>query len=311
MNSFQLAWRNVFRQKGRLLLTLAGLSLSLTLVQTFHNFTKGVYSYMVETGVRSGSGHLVICRENYLESKDSGIIFIPGDLTKKVSALAGVQTVLPRVEFLGLAQSSRESRNIRIVGVDIAEERAVNPLLKDVSGKIFAKPWHSGDALVGSVLMKELQIKPGQKFVVTTQRHGGELVSDLFRVKGVLETGIRAVDSSLIMIGDKKASSMLGVPGAAHELAVVLNDAGVIEKAFPEVNNLLKNRPGLKVFSWEKAMPNLYNAIRWDYVSMKFLSMIVLIIVTGRCHEHPAYGGYGAYLRIRYTEGDRNFTKST
>ena len=279
MNSIQLAWRNLFRQKGRIFLTLIGLSLSLALVQTFHNFTKGVYSYMVETGVRSGSGHLVICRENYLENKDSGIFFIPGDLTKKVSTLTGVQTVLPRVEFSGLAQSSRESRNIKVAGVDIAKERAVNPLLRDISENIFAK-WHKGDALVGSILMKELQIKPGQKFVVTAQGDGGELVSELFRVKGALNTGIRAVDSSLVMLSNKKASSMLGVPGATHELAIILNNAGVIEKAFPAVNSLLKTRLGLKVFSWERAMPNLYNAIRWDYVSMKFLSIIVLMIVT-------------------------------
>ncbi len=279
MNSFQLAWRNLFRHKGRILLTLVGLSLSLALVQTFHNFTKGVYSYMVETGVRSGSGHIVICRKNYLKSKDSEIFFIPGDLTKKVSALTGVQTVLPRVEFSGLAQSSRESRNIRVAGVDIAKERTVNPLLRDVSGNVFAN-WHKRDALVGSILLKELQVKPGQKFVVTAQGDDGELVSELFRVKGALNTGIRAVDSSLVMISSNKASSMLGVPGATHELAVVLNDAGFIEKAFPAVNSLLKTRLELKAFSWETAMPNLYNAIRWDYVSMKFLSIIVLMIVT-------------------------------
>ncbi|WP_319777244.1 FtsX-like permease family protein [Maridesulfovibrio sp.] len=280
MNSFQLAWRNLFRHKRRLLLTLIGLSLSLTLVQTFHNFTKGVYSYMVETGVRSGSGHIVICRNNYLETKDSNIFFIPGDLAKKVSAVTGVQSVLPRVELSGLAQSSRESRNIRIAGVDIPKEKAINPFLKDVPKDLFAKPWRKGDALVGKVLMNELQIKPGQKFVVTTQTCKGELVSELFRVKGVLATGIREVDSSLVMISNEKAAAMYSVPGATHELAVVLEDNGFVDKVFPVIKDLLNDRNGLMTCSWVKAMPNLYNAIRWDYVSMKFLSMIVLMIMT-------------------------------
>ncbi|WP_320007160.1 FtsX-like permease family protein [Maridesulfovibrio sp.] len=280
MNSIQLAWRNLFRHKGRIILTLIGLSLSLTLVQTFHNFTKGVYSYMVETGVRSGTGHIVICNENYLETKDSNVFFLPGRLVKTINAISGVQSVLPRVKLCGLAQSSRESRNIRIEGINIAVENKINPFLKGIPKETFEKNWRSGDALVGSILINELQIKPGQKFVVTTQNDRGELVSELFRAKASLETGIRAVDSSLIIVSQKKAAEMLGVPGAAHELAVVLKDACFIETVFPIINDLLKNNTELKAFSWEKAMPNLYNAIRWDYVSMKFLSLIVLMIVT-------------------------------
>lgn len=280
MNPFKLAWRNLLRQKGRILLTFIGLSLSLALVQTFHNFTKGVYSYMVETGVRSNSGHILICRNNYLKEKDSSILFNPDGLMEELAAISDVQAVLPHVELSGLAQSSRESRNIQIAGVNIHKESMINPFLKNIPTEIFATPWCKGDALVGSGLMNELQIKTGQKFVITAQSNNGELVSELFRVRAVLETGIRAVDDSLVMIDSKKAAAMLAAPGAVNELAVVLNNAESAKKVFPAVNLLINNRKQLKAYSWEQAMPNLYNAIRWDYVSMKFLSIIVLVIVT-------------------------------
>lgn len=280
MLSVKLAWRNLLRYRLRTFITLMAVSLGLMLVQTYHNFTTGVYSYMIETGVRSGSGHLVLCRDNYLASHHSGLFFSSRGLPEKVARIDGVQEVLARTHLPGLAQSSRDNRNIHLVGVDVAKEMATNPYLKDVPHELSTKPWKSSEALIGSGLMRELKIDIGRKFVVTVQGQHGELVSELFRVRDVINTGIRDIDRSLVMVSRQKAASMVGAPDAVHEIAVVLEDAGLAETVYPAVERLLAARPGLKVFSWEEAMPNLYNAIRWDYVTINFLSMIVLVIVT-------------------------------
>lgn len=280
MLSVKLAWRNLLRYRLRTFITLMGVSLSLMLVQTYHNFTTGVYSYMIETGVRSGSGHIVIHRDNYLESHNSGLFFSAPGLPDKVAHIDGVQEVLGRIHLPGLAQSSRDNRNIHLVGVDMAKEMVTNPYLKDLPHEMFTKPWKSSEALIGSGLMRELKIDIGRKFVVTAQDQHGDLVSELFRVRGIIKTGIRDIDRSLVVVSRQKAAAMLGVPDAVHEIAVVLEDAGLAETVYPVVERLLVDKPGLKTFSWEKAMPNLYNAIRWDYVSVKFLSLIVLVIVT-------------------------------
>ena len=53
----RLAWRNLWRNRRRTLITLAAISLSVMLVQAFHNLSFGVYARMIDSGVRAGSGH--------------------------------------------------------------------------------------------------------------------------------------------------------------------------------------------------------------------------------------------------------------
>ena len=120
----------------RTLITLLGISLSLALVQTYHNFTTGVYAYMIDCGVRAGSGHIALYHDGYLEDRDSDLSFAPGPLIRELSDVRGVYRVLPRFHLSGLAQSGRGSRNIRLIGVDVRDEAEQNPYLKSLSASL-------------------------------------------------------------------------------------------------------------------------------------------------------------------------------
>ena len=65
-----LAFRNLWRNRRRTLITLAAIALSIMLVQAFHNLSVGVYARMIDDGVRAGSGHLAVYRQGYLDGED-------------------------------------------------------------------------------------------------------------------------------------------------------------------------------------------------------------------------------------------------
>jgi len=276
----KLAWRNLWRNRRRTLITVAALSFSVMLVQAFHNLSFGVYARMVDSGVRAGSGHIAVYRGDYASSRDEKLSFDPGPLPAEVARLDRVERVLPRVYLPGLAQSSRESRGILLTGVDPDAERAVNPFLKNLPPDRMLRTPDGRDAILGNRLLKELKLEVGQKFVVTLQSRGGELVSELFRVRGTVATGIKDIDQSLIMVGRERAAAMMGAPGEIHELAVVLTDAEADRQVGPALEKLVARRPELHVVPWETAMPNLANAIKLDYASQKFIFVIILLIVT-------------------------------
>jgi ABC-type lipoprotein release transport system permease subunit len=134
--------------------------------------------------------------------------------------------------------------------------------------------------VVGSRLLDELQIKQGQKFVITAQYHDGTLHSELLYVRGVVSSGMKNIDSSLIMVGHERAALLIGSSGSVHELAVMLSDPGQEEPVHRSITTLLGTHPGIEAVSWERAMPNLANAIKLDYASQKFIFLIILLIVT-------------------------------
>ncbi len=286
METLLLAWRNVWRNRRRTLITILAMSFSLMLIQAFHNLSFGVYAQMVDSGVRSGSGHIAVYRGDYALSRDDRLLWVidemgvMGNLQTRITALAGVKAVLPRIYLPALAQSSRESRGILLTGIDPIAENGINPLLKQIDAPALIKSLDGRDALVGSRLLSELKLKVGNKFVVTAQGPEGQLVSELLRIRGLVKSGIREVDGSLVMVGRQRAALMTGQSEAIHELAVILENPDLEEKLLPLIGAMLPADSGLNAVSWELAMANLANAIKLDYASQKFIFLIIVLIVT-------------------------------
>ena len=80
MDYLHLAWKNLWRNRRRTIITLAAIAFSIMLVQALHNLSHGVYASMVDSGVRAGSGHLAVYRQNYLESRDEALHFEDNNL---------------------------------------------------------------------------------------------------------------------------------------------------------------------------------------------------------------------------------------
>lgn len=274
-----LAWKNLWRNRRRTIITLSAIAFSILLVQALHNLSSGVYAGMVDSGVRAGSGHIAIYRAGYLTSRDETLVFEDRDLVDRVAALEGVEQVLPRLYVPALAQSSRESRGVVLIGVDPQRERSINPFLKTLPEANMLGSSGARDAVVGARLLAELQIKPGQKFVVTAQNLDGTLHSELLRVRGVVSTGMKDIDSSLIMVGRERAGLLTGDTGAVHEVAIILTAPDRSAAVMAKLVSLLGSYPGTEAVSWERAMPNLANAIKLDYASQKFIFLIILLIV--------------------------------
>lgn len=280
MDIWQLAWKNLWRNKRRTLITLAAIGLSMALVQAFHNLSSGVYARMVDAGVRAGSGHLAVYHSGYATARDEKLSFALQQLPEAISAIDGVEAALPRVYLPGLAQSSRESRGILLTGVDPLAEQRVNPFLKGLADDQMLRGLDSRDAIVGRRLLNELKLKPGQKLVVTLQNRNGDLASELFRIRGVVDTGLKEIDGSLIMVGRQRAAALAGMNGEIHELAIVLENARDERRVLGPLTALVEPRPEIELLGWDRAMPNLANAIKLDYASQKFIFGIILLIVT-------------------------------
>lgn len=280
MTLIKMAWKNLWRNRRRTIITLSAIAFSIMLVQALDNLSYGVYAGMVDSGVRAGSGHIAIYRSNYLESRDESLQFKDGTLIEEISGINGVEQVLPRLYVSALAQSSRESRGVVLMGIEPVREREINPFLKNLSTEEMIRSNDSRDAVVGVKLLDELQISAGQKFVVTAQHKDGTLHSELLRVRGIVNTGMKDIDKSLILIGRERAALLTGTTETVHELAIILTSADLEVELYPEIKKKLVGKNDIIPVSWDTAMPNLANAIKLDYSSQKFIFAIILLIVT-------------------------------
>jgi ABC-type lipoprotein release transport system permease subunit len=82
------------------------------------------------------------------------------------------------------------------------------------------------------------------------------------------------------MIGRERAGLLTGSSSSVHELAVILSDPDYEKPVHQIITAILGTSPDIEVVNWERAMPNLANAIKLDYASQKFIFLIILLIVT-------------------------------
>lgn len=278
----KLGWRNLHRNLRRTLIELVSIGGSVFLAVFFNNFAMGSYSQMIDNGVRAGSGHIGIYHRNYLELRkvEQTIPLTPvlGPLERDPSVTA----VYPRLYVPGLVRSSRNNRPGVFLGVDFARERGSNPFFQGhrfVRGNIPA-PGDTTGAVVGAELAEYLHVGTGNKFVFMTQDASGQIVSKLYRISGIVRTGVSEVDARTVFTSRENLSNLIGRPGEVHEIAVMLTHIGQIPRVFSGIERIADTTPGAKAYTWSEAMPELAGTIRVDHAGLQ-ITVIFLYLIVG------------------------------
>jgi ABC-type lipoprotein release transport system permease subunit len=278
----KLGWRNLRRNRRRTAIELASISGSVFIALFFTSLAFGAYAQMIESGVRIGSGHIGIYARDYLRLRRVEQTFPVGELEKRLLEVPNVRAVFTRLYVPGLIRSSRSSSAAVFIGIDFPAEGNYNPVLarsRLVKGGI-PGPGFTNGAVIGKTLAGELNLEVGNKFVLMTQGPGGEISSDLFRVSGIIRTGIREFDSGTVIVPRERLARMIGKEGSAHEAAVLLGSVRDIPRALPEVRDIVRSAPGAEAYDWKHAMPSLEDTIRLDRTSL-FITVIFLYLIVG------------------------------
>ncbi len=279
----KFGWRNLWRNRRRSLIELTSIAGSIFLAIFMNNLAKGSYSQMIDDGVKMGSGHIGLYRHGYLELRKSDLTFPTDTVLDELEALPEVSSVYPRLHVPGLIKSSRESRSTIVMGLDFARELATNPILKaeNISEGEIPSDDDSRGALVGSVLADELGLKVGKKFVIMAQDANGEIASRLYRITGLVTTNAKMIDAAMVLVPRKFLGDFIGAENGAHEVAVMFDSYKTIDSVMPKIESIAAGLGGdVAAFRWEKAMPDIANAIKMDYVGFEIMIVFMYLIVT-------------------------------
>jgi len=277
----KMGWRNLWRNKRRSFIELTSIAGSIFIAVYLNNLAVGSYDKMIDDGVRMGSGHIGLYRTQYLELRKTELTMDTGEIISALENEPGVAAVYPRLHIPGLIRSSRDSRTSIIVGLDLSREKANNPLLDDkkiVEGELPADDDKRG-AIIGEVLAQELGLKVGKKFVVMVQGADGKIASWLFKVKGLIRTNARQIDAGMVIVPRKILGDIIGRENSAHEIAVMLKSHKLIDKTLTRLRTVAHTQTDVEAFPWEKAMPDMANAIKMDHVGLFIMVLFIYLLV--------------------------------
>ncbi len=131
MKDFQLAWRNIWRNKKRTLITAASVFFAIFFALVMRSFQLGAYDRLFKNVIESYSGYLQLQHKDYSDEPvlDNGFV-VDQSLLEQLKKDPNVRSVVPRLESFALAAAGSRTQGTIVMGIDPQRENEVSDITK-------------------------------------------------------------------------------------------------------------------------------------------------------------------------------------
>lgn len=277
-----MAWRNVWRNRRRSILTITAIALSLAFNILMRGIGDGFHEQMVDNSVRANIGHLEIHRKGYHD--DPGLnrtLPSPDRVDRAIQRLPHLRASSLRLLGDGLASTADNSAGIAIIGIEPAREQAVTTIRRAVIQGSYLEGNETRPLLVGERLAATLRAKLGDKVVLLVQAADGSMGAQLFRLTGIFRSGAPDLDRGVAYILLKDAQELFALGGRVTEAVVLLDSSASVPAAQRSLQAALApsaNEP-YEVLTWSQVEPFLEQFIVLDDAFFYIIVAILFIVI--------------------------------
>jgi ABC-type lipoprotein release transport system permease subunit len=273
-----IAWRNLWRNPRRTLITLMVVAIGVWSILTFDVGLKAFADSSREASLRLLTGEAQIHAKGYLD--DPSVTHrMPAPTGPFAAALAGpkVSAWAPRVRVPAIVQSEYRTRAVTLLGVSPAAERKVSDLPAEVvAGRYLASDGDTG-LVIGRGLAERLKTRLGKRIIVMAQDADGRLAERSFTIVGLFDAA-QAAEDEYAFTGLATAQQTLGVGSDISEIALFTPRGAKLEDT---VADLHKAAPSLDAQTWMALSPLAYTieTFSQSYVAVWLMIMFVLMAI--------------------------------
>ena len=281
---FKMAWRNVWRNKRRTLLTIGAVAFASLLLVFMLSFQFGTYEAFINAAVKISTGHIQVQAKDYLDKADIRLtVSDPEAVGKILDETEGIRAYTYRAEGFSLVSSKERTYGVLVVGIDPEREQKVSTLKSLIREGEFLAPGDTEEALVGKLLAGNLQVGLGDELTVLGQGRDGSVAATVVKVKGIFSSGQDDFDRSSIQIPLKTFQDVYTMDGSVHKVVAIADSLGDVDGIKADIRPRLKglnpDRRPLVVLDWMEIMPGLLQSIKIDLISGLIFYVILIVVV--------------------------------
>lgn len=284
----KMAWRNIWRNKRRTILTMFSIFLAMLLSLFTRSMQKGSYANMISNVVKISTGYIQIHKKGYWENKSINKTFrFNHSIIEMILAEENITAALPRLESFALASSGSRTKGTLVIGTNPELEDSLNHFSK----KIIRGKYLSGNdrsIIVAEKLAAYLQLEVGDTLVMMGQGYHGITAAEQYPIKGILHFPIPQLNNKLIIMPLKEAQYFYGADNRLTSISLMLKNPDKLEK---EISGLKKSLgKNYEIMSWQEMNPEMVQTIESDNVG-GIIMLAILYLVIG-------FGVFGTVLMM-------------
>ena len=277
----KIGWRSIWRNKRRTLISLFSIIIGTGIPIFFVCIAWGFYAGLIDDVARLMSGHITYEHVEYRNSPSNDLwVDDIQKINKTLNNNAEVLSTKQIVNLQGVAHTAKGSVGISLMGIEPEKEITISFLPETVIEGNYLSKEDGRWVVVGDQLAENLNISVGKKFVFTTSDIKGELVEELFRVKGVFKTGSKEIDGHFVQSDIEIARKIAGLGSDdVSQLGIIVKNPDTHESLIKDLQKSLAKNNGV-FLSWQKIMPDVATTIRMDRTAISsFMIMLVVIVL--------------------------------
>lgn len=277
MKYLKIAWRNLWRNKRRSLITIASIFFGVLLATTMNSLQDGTYANMIDMMVKLSSGYLQVQNPEYFENKSINNTFSPTDeLMAQLESQPEVTTVAKRLESFALISSGPNTRGGAVIGFEPAKDSQTSNLQNWVSDGEFLNSGDNG-VLVTFNIAKHLDLNVNDTIILISQGYRGVTAAGKYPIKGILTFSTPQMNNLGVFMDISLAQNLFSAEGMNTSLMVMVHDYTDVRSVKKDISELTGE--SLSVYSWDELNPEIVQFIESDKAGGVIMIGILYIVI--------------------------------
>ena len=273
----KIAWRNIFRNKKRTLITIGSIFTALFLIILMRGMQFGFYENLIKTVVESYSGYIEIHDKDYWENQSlNNSMIVDRQLLNEINEIKGVENVLERIKAFSLASSNDKIKGILINGVNIQDEKLIVDWNKRmVSGTLNFNG--SNQVVIGKGISKYFNLYLKDTLVLFGQGYQGMMAAGKYEIIGIVDLKNPKLNDLGVFMDIDVTRRYISSDRIVTHLVIDKEENYDAEKLASKIRKNLSN--DFEVLSWKKTLPDLDQTITADSAGGLIMVYILYIVV--------------------------------
>jgi ABC-type lipoprotein release transport system permease subunit len=296
-DTLKLAWRNIWRNKRRTLITIASVFFAMFLSLIMRSMQVGSYGHMADGIVEAFTGFIQVHKNGYWDDQtlDNSMEYDAG-LEASIETLENIRAVIPRLESFALASTGEQTKGILVVGIDpVKEMDLTHPQNKIKQGVYFDQ--NPDGVIVSRRLSEFLNLELNDTVTLISQGYHGATAAGIYAVTGIIEMPNPELDRRIVFMPLPLAQYFYGAENMLTSLVINVFDSDDLTSTKKQLASILED-DAYEIMDWKELNPELVQQIQSDQAG-GYIMLAVLYLIVG-------FGVLGTLIMMT-TERKREF----
>lgn len=272
-----MAWKNLWRNRGRSLITIAAIFFAVLLSVIASSLKNGIFDNLVKNVVSFYTGYIQVHKKGYQDEQLLDNSFpASAELENKILSQKNVSAITPRLESFALASSENITKGCMITGISPGGEDKITSLKSKLVKGDYLLP-DENSTLLSQGLAQRLKLNVGDTIILIGQGYHGSTAAGKYPVKGILRFGSPQLNDKILFMPLRTAQDFFGADNMLTCYILSLATTSNLEQNAVTMNRMLGME--YEVMTWGELMPDIKQHIQTDSNNMRVVQWILYLLI--------------------------------